>query len=98
MASHPCTSPGSQRHDLVAAVKADPLSPEAWLVFLLGEEAHQGALTGTLPGQAVNGGDAGGISLYHLYFWATQLLQPSSKYRSNESFIRLWIGYATHQW
>jgi hypothetical protein len=99
-ASHPCTSPeahAGQRQQLLAALKADPLSPEAWLAFLSAEEAQQGSWTSGLPGAAPTS-DAGAVTLYHLYFWATQLLQPSSRYRSNEAFIQLWLGFATQKW
>lgn len=86
-----------QRDQLVAAVQADPVSPEAWLAFLSAEDAAAGNMTAPLPAGADGGSGGSGVSLYHLYFWATQLV-PRSKNQSKEAYIMLWLGYAKQQW
>lgn len=97
------------RRDLVAAVKAQPSSPEAWLAFLSAEEAAgSGGLTATLNGVGTGalsfggGGGAlahgsGSISLYHMYFWSTQLV-PRARHQQKEEYVKLWLGYARQQW
>lgn len=100
LASH-ASSPATaldHRQALMCAVKADPLSPEAWLAFLSNEEAAYGNVTASLPGVAPGEpGSGGGISLYHMFYWATQLV-PRSKNQFKDAYIQLWLGYAKQQW
>ncbi len=84
----------------MAGVTAAPLAPEPWLAFLTHEEACYGNATNPLPGRPGCSGDTGpvgGVSLYHLYFWATQLI-PRSAHQHKEEYIRIWLGYAKQQW
>jgi hypothetical protein len=92
--------PSEGRHDLAAAVRAAPSAPATWLAFLSAEEAAGGgALAGGLTGGLAvgGGGGGGGVSLYHLYYWATQLV-PRAKHQGDEEYVRLWLGYARQQW
>jgi hypothetical protein len=91
----PCADPAARRES-VAALKAAPASPEAWLAFLSAEESG-GGLTGVLCGGTAQLGSAGGVSLYHLYFWATQLV-PRARHQHRDEYVRLWLGYARQQW
>ncbi|GBF89221.1 serine threonine kinase family [Raphidocelis subcapitata] len=93
----PCADPAARR-DAVAALKAAPASPDAWLAFLSAEESGGGGLTGAIcGGGTAQLAGAGGISLYHLYFWATQLV-PRAKNQHRDEYVRLWLGYARQQW
>jgi len=102
-----CPDPATAaaRRDLVAAVKASPSSPETWIAFLSAEEASgaggglTGALTGGLGPLSAQGAGSGGtvITLYHLYFWATQLV-PRARNQHLEDYVKLWLGYARQQW
>jgi hypothetical protein len=106
LASSACPFPdpaAAARAALVAAVKAAPSSPEPWNALLSSEEAAgAGGLTGALTGglgPLSGAGAAGGavITLYHLYFWATQLV-PRARHQAKEEYVTLWMGYARQQW
>lgn len=96
---HPICSGGDEEHSvserqgLVAAVKAAPQSAEAWRALLIFEEAHSSNITQQQPG----GGDPSRVSLYHLYYWATQEV-PRSKNQQKEAYLQLWLGFARQQW
>lgn len=95
----PCAADPAARHALAAAVKASPNTPDAWLAFLSAEEAGgagAGGLTGALTG-GLGGGSGGQITLYHMYFWATQLV-PRARHQQQEEYVKLWLGYARQQW
>jgi hypothetical protein len=83
----------TERHGLVAAVKAAPQSAEAWRALLAFEEVHCSNLTQQQPGAA----DPSRVSLYHLYFYATQLV-PRNKNQHKEAYLQLWLGFARQQW
>lgn len=83
----------SERQGLVAAVKACPQSAEAWRALLAYEEAHSSNLTQQQPG----GGDPTRVSLYHLHYYATQLV-PRNKNQQKEAYLQLWLGFARQQW
>ena len=99
ISSHPAGSVAddehgsSARHELVAAVKAAPHSAEAWRSLLAFEEAHGSNLTQQQPGAA----DPARVSLYHLYYYATQLV-PRNKNQQKEAYLQLWLGFAKQQW
>jgi hypothetical protein len=86
----PNSSSTDSREPLVAAVKSNPQSAEAWGALLAHEEAHGCNTTHGLH----SGADSGKITLYHLYFWATQLV-PRSR---DGMYLQLWLGYAKQQW
>lgn len=93
---HASSVPTEGRHELVAAVKASPASAEAWVALLSAEEAAGGGgLTSGLTGGLTGGG---GVSLYHMYYWATQLVPRGGAHQSKEDYVRLWLGYARQQW
>lgn len=92
LAAHCATPPqaGDVRHQLVSSLKSQPTAAEAWHAFLSHEEARHGNITGSHT-------DHGGVSLYHLYFWAVHLV-PRSKNQNKDEYIQLWLGYARQQW
>lgn len=79
-----------QRKALGDVVLENPNNPDAWLRFLENEEAVMGQSTGTRPSR-------GGVTLYHLYHKATELVQRT-KGRPSESYVKIWLGYARQQW
>lgn len=83
----------SERQGLLAAVKAAPQSADAWRALLAFEEAHSSNITQQQPG----GGDPSRVSLYHLYYWATQEV-PRTKNQHKEAYLQLWLGFARQQW
>jgi len=88
--------PGDDCHDrpgLVAAVKACPQSAEAWRALLAYEEAHSSNLTQQQGATS----DPSRVSLYHLYYYATQLV-PRNKNQQKEAYLQLWLGFARQQW
>lgn len=82
------------RHELVACVKANPQSAEAWRSWLAYEEAHCGNITHSWQAAA----DPGKVSLYHMYYWATTLVPRSSSKSHKEAYLKLWLGFARQQW
>ena len=62
-----------------------------WLVRLTLQEG--GTSTTTTPPQP----GKGAVGLVSLYGWATRLT-PKNGNSNNDTYIRLWIGYARHQW
>ena len=82
----------------------NPNSAEAWFNFLNNEEAvakQEGDVLET--GAELKGGGevpaakAGVVGLYHLYHRATELVQRS-KGRPLDAYVKIWVGYARHQW
>lgn len=88
-------SSNSERHGLVAAVQALPQSAEAWRALLAFEEAHSSNLTQQQAAGAA--ADPARVSLYHLYYYATQLV-PRNKNQHKEAYLQLWLGFARQQW
>jgi len=86
----PTSSSTDGRVPLVAAVKSNPQSAEAWGALLAHEEAHGSSTTHGLHSAS----DSSKITLYHLYIWATQLV-PRSR---DGMYLQLWLGYAKQQW
>jgi hypothetical protein len=80
-----------RRQLLLQALQEQPAAPEAWLALLAHEEAIAKALG------APDCPERAGVSLYHLYYWATQVV-PRAKNQQREEYVRLWLGYARHQW
>jgi len=82
-------------------VLENPNSAEAWFNFLDNEEAcsRQGGCAPEHTGAdaATTSGKVGGVGLYHLYHKATELVQRS-KGRPLDAYVKIWVGYARHQW
>lgn len=81
----------AQRKVLGDIVLENPTSADAWHRFLQHEESVA-AVNRAVPDQAGKG-----ISLYHLYHKATEMVQRN-KGRASEAYINIWLGYARHQW
>lgn len=94
IASHEGT-PGGDRHTLVSNVKLNPQSAEAWRSLMAYEESHSANNTYGL--HAATAVDNNKVSLYHVYYWATQLV-PRSKNQHKEAYLQLWLGFARQQW
>ncbi len=82
---------GDRRGKLLQKLQENPTSADAWLAFLAHEEEIAKAT------QNIRVCDNSGVSLYHLFYWATQVV-PRAKNQSREEYIKLWLGYARHQW
>ena len=82
------------RAGLLDAVTADPRDPTSWQRFLAHEEAAQIRPSSAHARQQPQ---ISQISLYHLYFWATQLV-PRQCNHQKEEYLLLWLGFARHQW
>lgn len=82
-----------ERNGLVTAVHACPHSAEAWKAMLAYEEAHNSNSTQ----QQSLAADPSRVSLYHLYYYATQLV-PRNKNQHKEAYLQLWLGFARQQW
>jgi hypothetical protein len=98
ISTHPTVIQGdehssTERHGLVTAVQSSPQSAEAWRALLAFEEAHCSNVTQQQPG----GGDPARVSLYHLYYYATQLV-PRNNNQHKEAYLQLWLGFARQQW
>lgn len=86
----------AQRKVLMDIVLENPTSPEAWCRFLESEEAISGQaapLDAAIKQQLA----ARNISLYHLFHKATELVQRG-KGKASEAYVKIWLGYARHQW
>ena len=82
----------------------NPNSADAWLNFLDNEEAclrvGGASASDVLVPKDEEGsaaGKGGGVSLYNLYHKATELVHRS-KGRPLEAYVKIWVGYARHQW
>ncbi|KAF8072718.1 MPS1 [Scenedesmus sp. PABB004] len=84
----------AERRELVARVKGAPQSAAAWRALLAHEEACGNATQHGLAPPA----DPGRVSLYHMYYWATQLVPRSSTAQHKEAYLQLWLGFARQQW
>lgn len=96
LASHE-GSPGSSkaiRVELASRVKCNVQSAEAWRDLLAYEELHGGNITHSLQ---LGETDNGRVSLYHIYYWATQLV-PRSKNQHKDAYLQLWLGFTRQQW
>lgn len=81
---------------LAEAVKASPESPEAWWALLQQEEAWAAAAGGT-AGLERGAATRGGISLLDLFAAATKNIPRQNNY-TNDSFVKIWLGFARQQW
>ena len=59
-------------------------------MLVYGQEAGNHAATPPQSGRAA-------VGLASLYAWATRLTPKNGNY-NNETYIRVWTGYARHQW
>jgi hypothetical protein len=77
----------------------NPSSADAWFNFLRNEESCIGAagLCKDLSPNAASTGKGLGVSLYHLYHKATELVQRS-KGTPLDAYVKIWVGYARLQW
>eukprot|EP00873_Tetraselmis_striata_P044244 jgi/Tetstr1/464508/TSEL_009266.t1 len=81
----------STRGTLAAGVREAPESAERWAAFLAAEEA---LLAGcTHPLEAAAAGGRHGVTLLHLYDWATKLVPKRANHRS-AAYLTIWLGYA----
>jgi hypothetical protein len=83
-----------RRRALLEAVHADHKEAAAWQRFLAHEEAAYADLGHGMLRQQPH---LSQISLYHLYFWATQLV-PRHANHHKEEYLHLWLGFARQQW
>lgn len=93
---HTSAEASAARDALIATVLHSPTSPDAWLAFLAAEDAADAPYCATTEG----GKDACGrplISMQHLYTLAVGVV-PRSANLHLESYVRLWLGLARHQW
>jgi hypothetical protein len=81
---------------LAEAVKAAPESPEAWWALLQQEEAWAATAGGT-AGLERGAATRGGISLLDLFAAATKNIPRQNNY-TNDSFVKIWLGFARQQW
>jgi len=84
----------SLRESLVAELQAAPESAERWIAFLRHEENTLSASTNPL--EAATTGGRHGVTLFHLYEWATKTVPRRGNYNS-EAYLQIWLGYARHQ-
>ncbi|KAJ9506102.1 hypothetical protein QJQ45_016590, partial [Haematococcus lacustris] len=80
--------PSAQRKALADVVMENPASAEAWADFLQSEEAAA-VEAAKQPSHR--------LALYKLYHKATELIQRG-KGRVANAYMRVWLGYARHQW
>lgn len=80
----------AQRKVLGDIVLENPTSADAWYRFLQHEES-------LACGHASMDPVSKGVSLYHLYHKATEMVQRT-KGRTSEAYVNIWLGYARHQW
>jgi hypothetical protein len=82
---------GDKRQKLLQELQEQPTTANAWLAFLTHEEEI------AVSTQTGHPADSTGVSLYHLFYWATQVV-PRAKNQTKEEYVKLWLGYARHQW
>lgn len=75
-------------------LQAAPEDAGRWLAFLRHEE--QLLSTSTAPLDAATTGGRYGVTLFHLYDWATKTI-PRRGGGSGEAYLQIWLGYARHQ-
>lgn len=83
-----------QQEKLLAAVKEDVTSAEAWLNLLKHEEKQISPQHNVTQSQLR--GEKGAVTLYRLFSLAVQTIPRHSNYR-NHAYLQIWLGYAKQQ-
>lgn len=98
-ASGPALEPAllHRRKALLDALQQDPAAAEPWAHFLDNEEGIAAAAAAAAQGAAAGPKSRASAALGSLYQRATQLV-PRARGQASEAYMRLWVGYARHQW